>query len=420
MPHKPARLCVILLLGIAAATGSAQGLVPVADDELAQELADESRLIGNRQSPGIAMMAGRYGRILLRASSGDASLAERSAVTPATPVRIGTITTQLTAAAILLMVEEGKLSLTDAIHTFLPSLHQQWRGITVEHLLTHTSGIAVNKRTPRLHCKPGTCFVASPANYLLLGAIIEKVSGQRYAQFVGQRIAAPLGMGDTKADPATVVTAYDGMLSTVDDLGRWWWSMSSGKLLSAASWALMQRNHRMPDGAFTGHGYGWEIAPHSGGERLEHSSDSAEYSATVQFQPKNGIFVAVLSNAGNTAVQKAARRVGWKILRRTGPGRMVVRPVPGTLWEYGGTYQSDAGKLYIEAFIHGLQVSYDRACYVDGLALNERGNFFGNPGELHFERDGDGKITQLVRIRDQVETVYQRVLEAPAPAVTGR
>lgn len=219
-------------------------------------------------------------KVLLRKGYGPANRDWEIPNTPGTRFRIGSITKQFTAAAILLLQERGKLSTRDAIGCYLPDCPAAWKDITIQHLLTHTGGIpdlaippeknaspmtvqeliATFKDKPLLYA-PGEKGIYCNADYVLLGAIIEKLSGLSYAQFLQENIFTPLEMTNTGYDSSRQVLkgraagyickedtiiianyldmsipyAAGALYSTVDDLYRWRQALFGGKLLSAKS-----------------------------------------------------------------------------------------------------------------------------------------------------------------------------------------
>jgi CubicO group peptidase (beta-lactamase class C family) len=163
------------------------------------------------------------GRTLFRRAYGMADLELGVPLQPDMVFRLGSITKQFTAVAILMLAEEGKLSLQDPIEKHLPGYPTQGHVITVEHLLTHTSGIQSYTDMPGwmtsrilapmtvqelidgfkkepMQFAPGTRWVYNNSAYVLLGAIVEKASGKTYEAFVRERIFQPLGMSSSHYD----------------------------------------------------------------------------------------------------------------------------------------------------------------------------------------------------------------------------
>ena len=219
--------------------------------------------------PGASVIVVRDGRTVLRTGYGLADLEHGVPNGAGTVFRIGSVTKQFTAVAILMLAEEGKLSVDDDVTRHLPDYPTHGHKITLEHLLTHTAGVPEYLAIPgfmddvrddrtvsemidlfkdsELDFEPGSRWSYSNSGYVLLGAVIEKVSGQSYGDFIEQRIFQPLGMHDSSYETHGAIVAnrargYDNgdegyvnaryvsmtipyaagsLLSTVDDMARW-------------------------------------------------------------------------------------------------------------------------------------------------------------------------------------------------------
>lgn len=295
--------------------------------------------------PGATVIVTSNGATMFRKAYGMASIANREVMTPEATMRLGSITKQFTAVSILMLIEEGKLSLTDKIVEFFADYPEQGSQITVEHLLTHTSGIVSytdkeefdaniaaelsvaevidSFKNDPLEFAPGTDFKYNNSGYYLLGVLIEKISGLPYAKFVEQRIFLPLDMscsyyegyelslqraaaGHTycdgsfvPCDPMSISQAYSAgaLVSNVDDLARWENAIVSGKLISAASWTRAFSTHRLADGSSCAYGYGWEIGTLQQRPMSAHGGGINGFQTFALRLPKDQLFVAVLSNA---------------------------------------------------------------------------------------------------------------------------
>ncbi len=295
--------------------------------------------------PGATVIVTLDGKTLFRQAYGMASIAQQQTMTPETTLRLGSISKQFTAVAILMLAEAGKLSTSDKLVQFLPDYPAQGRQVTIEHLLTHSSGIVsftdkadfdaniareftvdqmINgfKDDP-LEFAPGTAFNYNNSGYFLLGAIIEKISGMSYAKFVEQNIFAPLGMhntyyeghepspqrmaaGHTCRDGAFVpcdeisvsqVYAAGALVSNVDDMARWENAIASGKLISVENCRRAFTPYILADGSSCGYGYGWEIGSLQQRPMLAHSGGINGFMTSALRLPEDKLFVAVLSNA---------------------------------------------------------------------------------------------------------------------------
>jgi len=299
--------------------------------------------------PGAAVLVSHRGRTLLRKGYGLANVELGVPVTPEHVFRIGSITKQFTAVAALMLADEGRLSLDDEITRFFPDWPTHGHRITVEHLLTHTSGIrsytsmsefmAETRRDVPLNeliagfrdqpmdFAPGTEFLYNNSGYVLLGAIIEQVSGRSYAAFLRERIFEPLGMHDTRYEDARALLprrasgysapsggdvrnaeylsmslphAAGALVSTVDDQLRWQKAVAEGRLLRAETWHRAFTPVRLADGRSSGYGYGWFVGTAAGAQSVEHGGDINGFASDALWIPTAELHVIVLSNAERT------------------------------------------------------------------------------------------------------------------------
>jgi CubicO group peptidase (beta-lactamase class C family) len=314
--------------------------------------------------PGATVIVSQRGIILLRKAYGLANTETKVPLRPELALRTGSVTKQFTAAAIMLLVEQGKLSLADEIGKHLPGYPEHGRHVTIEHLITHTSGIqnytellqfgsvltkdvsvddaiAFFKGAP-LQFQPGQRFSYSNSNYFLLGAIIQKVSGISYQDFMRQQISQPLQMTSTEiesaASPVATAIGYTqgrsgitkvpyysmswpfaagAMRTSVDDLVRWDNAIRIGALLRRESWEQMAKDFNLGDGSHIGYGYGWFIRKLSGNDSLEHGGDIGGFSADTWRFPKEQIYIAVLANSDShePAPDTIAEKIAKIILR---------------------------------------------------------------------------------------------------------
>jgi len=294
--------------------------------------------------PGVTVIVVRKGQVLHRAGYGLAHVELGVAAKPEHVFRIGSVTKQFTSAAVLMLVEEGKIALDDPITRFLPDYPTQGKTITVEHLLTHTSGIQSYTDMPKwrellrrdlslteltdvfknepMQFAPGEKWRYNNSGYVLLGAIIEKAAGKPYAEFVKERIFTPLGMADTRYDVTgeliprraagydqsrtgianaqflsmTQPHAAGALVSTVDDLAKWDAALGAGKVVKPESLARAFTDYKLSSGNSSGYGYGWQIARYEGQAVQEHGGGIPGFRAHVLRIPSEGVYAAVLSN----------------------------------------------------------------------------------------------------------------------------
>ncbi len=330
--------------------------------------------------PGATVIVTKDGKTVFRKAYGMADVAKKVPMTPEAVMRIGSITKQFTSTAIMMLADEGKLSVSDDITKYLPDYPSRGKRITIEHLLTHTSGIlsytskrgfaaTMNKdmtvaemidgfKNEPLDFEPGSKYRYNNSGYFLLGAIIEKVSGMPYARFVEQRIFVPLGMNHTAYEgyeraaaaprasghtpaaghygastPLSMTQPYaaGAIVSTVDDLARWDVAVSSGKLLKAASWQQAFTPYALPGDTKSSYGYGWITGNVRGVPVIAHGGSINGFQAYAMRVPSEKLYVAVLTNsdAGLVMPEVVAQKV-TKVTQYSGD-TVSVQPRVGAL-----------------------------------------------------------------------------------------
>lgn len=344
--------------------------------------------------PGAAVLVMKDGKTLLRKGYGMADLELGVPIAPDMVFRIGSVTKQFTAVAILQLVQQGKIALNDEIQKFLPDYPKGSKPITIEHLLTHTSGIKsytsmanfladmrrdfrVNEMIDRFKNEPsdfgpGDKWLYNNSGYFLLGAIIEKVSGVTYEQYVERHLFEPAGMTQTYyGNEARIipkrVRGYDrgdhgsgirnaeylgmsqpysagSLLSTVDDLARWDAALQSGKLVDRKLLERAWTSYKLNDGSMTHYGYGWSVGDYEGLHFVEHGGGINGFASYALRLPNENVFVAILSN--NTALDSppayvATLLAGAAAGKSLEPKRVAV--APEELKKYAGVYTFDSG-----------------------------------------------------------------------------
>lgn len=306
--------------------------------------------------PGASLLVLKDGKAIVRRGYGRADLETEIAATPATNYRLASVSKQFTAAAILLLAEDGKLSLGDPLRKWLPSLPPATGAITLHHLLSHTSGLVdyeevmdadqdwqlhdadvlkLVEGVDRLYFAPGSDYRYSNTGYCLLALVAEKAGGLPFAEFLKTRLFAPLEMDNTLAfvddhssvpnraygyseidgrwqrtdQSNTSATLGDGgIYSSIEDLAKWDAALYDERLLKAASLKLAfapATNTGEPD--VPHYGYGWRI----NGDTLWHSGESIGFRNVILRYPKQRLTVVLLSNRNDpepyrTALQVAA------------------------------------------------------------------------------------------------------------------
>ncbi len=291
--------------------------------------------------PGATVIVTRDGKTIYRAAFGLANLEKKIPLKPDDVLRIGSLSKQFTAVAILMLADRGQLSLSDPITKFLPDYPKTGDAVTIEHLLTHTAGIPSYTDTPDyeagmakavtvkemiarfqdqpLKFTPGSRWEYSNSGYFLLGAVIERISRMSYSAFLTRAIFSPLGMKDSAyegfersgkkrvegyADKRTVATplhmsqpyAAGSLISSVDDLAIWDAAISAGKMLKAETWKRAFTPYTLSDGNKTTYGYGWFVRKLQGQDAAGHSGGINGFVSHGLRVPESKVYAAVLFN----------------------------------------------------------------------------------------------------------------------------
>jgi CubicO group peptidase (beta-lactamase class C family) len=301
-------------------------------------------LMERRHVPGVAVAVVRAGRVVLARGYGLASVEHGVAVTPQTVFEIGSVSKQLTAAAVMLLVEDGKVELDAPVSRYVPEAPPAWSGVTVRHLLTHTSGLRnytgltgfeLTEHLTRAefvrrisqhpaNFAPGASWSYGNTNYNLLGFIIEATSGRPYWQFMRERIFHPLGMNSTAdRDPKYVIRHrasgyewqqgaltgrdYDltdvfsagAIVSTVLDLARWDAALYGERLLRRTTLEQIWTPVTLTDGSTRPYGFGWYIENFRGARRVRHNGQTAGFAASIARYTDERLTFIVLTNLGD-------------------------------------------------------------------------------------------------------------------------
>jgi len=437
-------LVFILTLSAYASARSAQAS---SDEALAKKIDAVMSEIYKPGEPGAAVIVRKDGKTIFRKGYGLADLELGVAVEPDMIFRLGSITKQFTVFSILMLAEQGKLGLQDEITKFLPDYPTQGRRITVEHLLTHTSGIQSYTDMPEwlplwrkdftvkelvdffkdkpMKFEPGERWVYNNSGYILLGAIIEKVSGQTYEEFIDSHIFKPLGMkhsyyGNTERVIPRRVPGYqkgkDGfvnapylsmtqpyaagsLLSSVDDLAVWSDAVFSGKLVRKEWLDKAFTPYKLKGGESTGYGYGWFIANFSGHRSIEHGGGINGFTTYEMTFPEDRVFLAILTNsavAGRDPEPRAVK-IAWLALGLPEPERKPVKLEAKDLDPVTGVYvDENKEERYITR--EGAFLYSQRAGQAKYEILPSSANEFffkENPSRIRFIKDSAGAVTGL-------------------------
>jgi D-alanyl-D-alanine carboxypeptidase len=304
--------------------------------------------------PGLNLEVIRKGEPIKVASYGLANLELQARVNPGTVFEIGSITKQFTSAGILLLAQDGKLSVEDKISKYFKQMPESWANITIRHLLTHTSGIKsytglngfeLTKHLTQeefikaimvqpLEFQPGAKWKYCNTGFNLLGYIIENVSGQTYWDYMKQRVFGPLQMGHTQDRlPRSVIPnraagyeqtnqirinrdydltdvfAAGALVSTLEDLAKWSKSLDLEAPLHTTTKNQMWTPAKLNSGQLTKYGFGWFIDSVEGHANIGHGGSTSGFSASIQRFPDDQLVVIVLSNTDEQIATTLAKKV---------------------------------------------------------------------------------------------------------------
>ena len=295
--------------------------------------------------PGISVLIADKSGIIYKKAFGSANVELNVAMQPDMVFRIGSITKQFTAIGILQLVEQRKISLQDSIQKYIPDFPSKGYMITIENLLTHTSGIPDYSNadtthnpyierhdfTPKqiikyfdympLEFKPGTKYNYSNSGYVLLAYIIQQVTGESYYQYIRENVIERAGLQHTLFDnehtiipnrvegytrdkgffenceyqTASIAFGCGDMMSTTEDLYKWNNALLSYKLVNKEMLQKAFTPYKLSDGSYTNYGYGWFIDSF-GSKRIHHEGQVSGFTALEEYYPDKDIYVSILTN----------------------------------------------------------------------------------------------------------------------------
>lgn len=405
-------------------------------------------------TPGCAVGADVKGQPVVRAAYGMADLEHDVPITLDTIFEVGSVSKQFTAAAVLLLARDGKLSLDDKVRKYIPEMPDVAADITIRQMLNHTAGLrdwgglaAIEgwPRTSRVHTHahvldfvsrqrmlnfaPGTRWSYSNTGYNLAAILVGRVSGMSFADFTKARIFQPLGMNNTswRDDHTRVVKrraiAYSeqksvfstlmpfenvhgngGLLTTVGDLMKWNANFVTPVVGDAQFVSDMERRTRFTDGREHEYALGLYVDTYRGRREVDHSGGTAGYVAHLSRYPDHGVSVAVMCNVASGNATDSAKAIADLLLP---PGRAADSPASEPLNaeegpRYAGLYRSlkPAGVVIIS-------VQKDRLVASSFGALTRVARHrFDAGGAYVLEFDG-----RFLRVTDEFGTAddYERV-----------
>ncbi len=369
MPHR-ARLrlfptaLLLLLAAFLPATGRAPAQAPANRARLLATIDSLARaFVADGPVAGVSVAVVKGRDTIVMSGYGYADIENEVPATASTVYRIGSITKQFTAAAIMRLVEQGKLALDDTLAKILPTAPAAWSRIALRQLLNHTSGIRsytnVGQRWRRryredmspdtivglvrddtLEFTPGTQWRYNNTGYVLLGMIIERASGRPYATYLEEEFFRPLGLTSTyycsqrpiikhraqgydRAGRELVNTEYLSMTqpfsagalcSTVGDLVAWQRALAGGRVVRASSYTAMATPERLADGKPLTYGYGLAVGTFEKRRRVSHGGGINGFITDLSYYPDDSLHVVVLANTSPSNPQRLGEQIARVVL----------------------------------------------------------------------------------------------------------
>ena len=428
----------ILLAILLAVAATNEDIVPKVDAIFAAHAKNDA--------PGCAVAVARSGQTLLERAYGMANLEYDVPLTPNTIFEAGSVTKQFTSAAILLLEEDGKLSLDDKAIKYIPELDASAASVTIRQLLNHTSGLRdwgtvvdiagwprgtrlvrmahvldVIRNQRALNFPPGTQFSYSNSGYNLAALIVERVSGKSFPDFTRERIFVPQGMAHSswRDDYTRVVkgraTAYDpadgGGFSADMDIeniyGNCCLLTTAGDLLKFKPLPRQEAPSTLSNGKAIDYGLGLFLDESSGHRDYYHGGATAGWRAFVTRRPDDDLAVAVLCNRGDTGTAGLSSRVAALFV--TPPAPPAVTALPDNATSLAGLYRDPKTNAIFRLSLNAGRLRLGtREGSGAPLTPIDADRYRIRPGsELRFSSDG----VHLITIH-KPEPVYSRVVEA--------
>lgn len=308
----------------------------------------------SQRIPGLSLIVVRDGKIDYVKGYGYSNLEHQVPVKPETIFQAGSVGKQFTAFAVLLLVQDGKMSLEDKLTKYFPDAPSGWDSITVRNLLNHTSGFGdytnnLNYRANYtedslyqefrkrpLIFKAGEKQRYSNMGYATLGIIISKAAGKFYGEYLKERVFTPLGMTTARiiteedivpnraagyrllndsiknqewVSPTLNTTADGSMYATALDMAKWEAGLNAGKLLNKEYYNMMWAPTKLNDGTIEQYGFGWSIDSVNGKRILEHNGSWQGFECTIKRYPEKKIAVVVFANLKRASTYKISTRI---------------------------------------------------------------------------------------------------------------
>jgi CubicO group peptidase (beta-lactamase class C family) len=383
-----------------------------------------------------SVLVAKDGKIIFSKSYGMADLEWSVPNSPTTRFNIASMTKQFTAASILLLEDRGKLKTDDLVKKYLPDAPASWDKITIYHLLTHTSGIPNDAAkyepgTPDklvfndrpLNSQPGEQWAYTNLGYIVLGYLLERISGQTYEEFVRENIFKPLSMNDSglmsfvsilprrasgywpgsngienadRSFDTRIGFSAGSLYSTTEDLFRWEEALFGGRVLSPASLRKMTTPFK------SDYACGLYAKRVNGHLMIEHDGNNIGFNSDMAYYPEERIAAIVLANLNGTVTGEMTRALAAVAHGETPPIPSVHKEISlskEVLARYAGTYQFPHYSLKMTPEGNHLLVEFDNGGSLSVFPESDT-KFFSKPWPTQFEfsKNDKGELTILTRL----------------------
>lgn len=396
--------------------------------------------------PGFVALIAENGKVTYQKAYGMANIELGVPMDTSCLFRIGSITKQFTACAILRLAEEGKLSLKDEITKFIPGYPTHGFHITIEHLLSHTSGIKsytrmkewtneVQRRSFKptelinwfrdepMDFPPGQEFRYNNSAYFILGYIIEQASGKAYADYLKNEFFFPLGLQHTFYDSTNAIfmkraTGYQNingrvenadyldmsqpysagaLVSTTGDLNKWTEALFNGRVISQGSLVKAHTAYKLNNGKPVNYGYGWFLQNINGVPSIEHGGGINGFTSYCLYVPSKKVFVVLLANCSSVNVNDLAVKMAAIAISKPYENKAIKFPAD-SLIEYQGVYQSADNEEAIVRFKDNYLYGWLKGSKRLRFTPSARDKFFVEESftSIKFIRNSNGKIDSLI------------------------
>ena len=413
--------------------------------------------------PGATALVARNGEVIYRKAFGNSNLELDVEMIPENVFEIGSITKQFTAVSILMLLEQGKLSLDDEITKFLPEYPTHGKTITIHHLLTHTSGIksytnmqsfgeVVRKdmtpiemidffKNEPMEFDPGEKYNYNNSGFFILGYIIEHISGMTYTEFLQENIFNPLNMTSSYYGSHTKLIenrasgyqenngfanaiyislslpyAAGSIMSNVDDMLKWQTAINSNTLVKRETIKKAFTNYTLNNGEPINYGYGWSRNDLNGIPSIEHGGGIPGYTTMGIYVPSEDVYVIILTNCGCNSPSGVATKIAALAINKPYPtATNVSNLTQKQLEKWTGAYKFENDAIRVVSLKDGQLYSQRDEGEVYKIYPKNENEFYFEEGVIQYKFSmKDGKKTALFKNRINVSEGIETIYEAPA------